>query len=80
MALFDQLYKKYNKKISVSAQSSALLEDHLLPMMQVQDKATGDIVSQVFNFVDQMGGMTQDIAGKFWLNCKKFLTKLLYSR
>ena len=34
-------------------------------MMQVQDKQSGEIICQVFNFVDQMGGMTQDLEGKF---------------
>ena len=32
--------------------STQILEDQILPMMVVQDKNTGDIVSQVFNFVD----------------------------
>jgi hypothetical protein len=49
----------------VSAQSTTLLEDHLLPMMQVMDKDSGDIVSQIFNFVDNMGGPPQTLEGKF---------------
>lgn len=33
-------------------QNSKLIEDHLLPMLVVQDVATGEIVAQVINFVD----------------------------
>jgi len=38
MTLFDSLYKKHNKKLSVSSQNATLLDDHLLPMMQIEDK------------------------------------------
>jgi hypothetical protein len=41
-----------------------LIDDHMLPMMQIVDKQNGKIMCQVFNFVDHMGGMTQDVAGK----------------
>jgi len=34
----------------------------MLPMMQIVDKQNGNIMCQVFNFVDHMGGMTQDVA------------------
>jgi hypothetical protein len=62
--MFEQMQQKHQKRISVSAQQSMLLEDHLLPMMQVQDKHTGEIVAQVFNFVDSMGGPPQGLQGK----------------
>lgn len=35
-----------------------MLPDHLLPMLQVQDKATGEIVTQILNFLDSLGGLT----------------------
>ena len=43
-AIFDQIYKKHSKKMSVLSQSCTLLPDHLLPMIQVQERSTGDIV------------------------------------
>jgi hypothetical protein len=34
------------------------MADHQMPMMQVEDKSQpGEIVCQVFNFVDMMGGV-----------------------
>jgi hypothetical protein len=42
---FKLLEKKYSKKISVTALNSKLVEDHMLPMMVVQDKSSGEIVS-----------------------------------
>ena len=65
MAVFDKLYQRHSKKISVSAQNSELLDDHLLPMMQIIDKQNQNILCQVFNFVDHMGGPTQDVQGKW---------------
>ena len=59
MEVFEQIYKKYSKRLSVASQTCTLMEDHLLPMIQVQDRANGEIVMQVFNFVDQMGGLDQ---------------------
>jgi len=41
------------------AQNARLIEEHLLPMMVIQDRNTGEIVSQVFNFIDLMGGKQQ---------------------
>ena len=41
-------------------------------MIQVQDKETGEIVSQIFNFVDNMGGPPQTLEGNL-----KFITLLL---
>ena len=48
------------------AQSCSMLEDHLMPMMQIEDRAQpGEIVCQVFNFIDVMGGLnTLDADGK----------------
>lgn len=54
--VFDKVYQKHKGKISVSAQSCTLLDDHLLPMIQIVDKQTSEIVGQVFNFVDTIGG------------------------
>jgi len=49
-------------------------------MLQVQDKASGEIVCQVFNFVDQMGGITDKIEGKFLPSIKNLTTNFVYSR
>ena len=59
MAVFDQVYKKHasSKKFSVSAQSCSLLADHLMPMMTIEDRGQEEIVCQVFNFIDVMGGL-----------------------
>ena len=48
------------------AQSCSLLPDHLMPMMQIEDRSQpGEIVSQVFNFVDVMGGLNNlNLEGK----------------
>lgn len=32
-----------------------MFNDHMLPMLQIQDKKTSEIVTQVFNFIDSMG-------------------------
>ena len=31
-----------------------MFQEHMLPMLQVEDKKTGDIITQVFNFIDNM--------------------------
>ena len=57
MAVFDQLYTKYQKQISVASQSCVLIADHTLPKLEVQDKNTQEIVCHIFNFLDQIGGL-----------------------
>jgi hypothetical protein len=57
--VFKQLEKKYTKNIITSAQNSKLFEDHLLPMLFVQDRSSGEIVTQIFNFLDLIGGKNQ---------------------
>lgn len=52
--LFDQIYKKHSKKMSVSAMSSTMFADHMLPMVQITDKKNGEVVAQIFNFIDQI--------------------------
>jgi hypothetical protein len=50
---FKALEKKYSKKIaSVTPLNSRLLEDHMLPMIIVQDRNSGDIVTQILSFSD----------------------------
>lgn len=44
--------KKHAKKLSVNAVNAKMIEEHLLPMIVVQDRNSGDIVTQVFNFVE----------------------------
>ena len=66
--VFETLYSKHQKKISVAAQSVSLVQDHLLPMLIVQDKATNNVVCQVQNFIDQIGSgsnLTLEEAEKF---------------
>jgi len=38
--------------MNVTAMTSKLAEDYMLPMMVVQDVNSGEIITQVFNFVD----------------------------
>ena len=37
-------------------QKCSMLPEHLLPMIQVEDKDSTEIVTQIFNFVDYCGG------------------------
>ena len=53
---FKTLETKYAKRVTVSILNSKLSEDHLMPMLVVQDLNSGDILQQVFNFIDIMGG------------------------
>ena len=53
--MFDQVYKRNQKKISVLAQSVSMFQNHMLPMIQIVDKKSSEIVSQVFNFIDTIG-------------------------
>lgn len=56
MTAFEQLQKKYSKQMNVAAQSCEMLPEHVLPMIQVTDKKTGEILTNIFNFVDMAGG------------------------
>jgi hypothetical protein len=56
---FKQLEKKHSKNMVTSAQNSKLFEDHLLPMLFVQDRDSGEIITQIFNFLDLIGGKNQ---------------------
>ena len=49
---FKLLEKKFSKKLTVSSHNGKLIDDHLLPMLVVADKSSGEIVTQLFNFVD----------------------------
>lgn len=49
---FRQLEKKHSKKISVTSLNTKLIDDHLLPMLVVQDRSSGETITQLFNFVD----------------------------
>ena len=42
---FKAVEKKYQKKITVNIVNAKLVEDHLLPMMVVQDRHSGDIIT-----------------------------------
>jgi hypothetical protein len=53
---FEHLYKKYQSKLSVLIQPLTLAEAHLDPVCCVYDNSSKEIVSQIFNFVDVMGG------------------------
>ena len=53
--VFDKVYQKHKQKISVSSQSVTMFQDHMLPMLQVEDKASNDLITQIFNFIDTMG-------------------------
>ena len=60
---FKLLEKKYSKRLSVNSLNAKLIEDGLLPMLVVQDRNSGDIVTQVFNFIDYFPSkqsLTQD--------------------
>lgn len=58
--------------MNIVAQNARLIEEHLLPMMVIQDRNTGEIVSQVFNFIDLMGGKQQlTLESKFILKLKR---------
>lgn len=39
--------------------TTKLSEEHMVPMMVVQERTSGDILSQVFNFIDTLGGKGQ---------------------
>jgi hypothetical protein len=49
---FKTLEKKYSKRISVNSMNAKLSEDHLLPMLIVTDRSSGEIITQIFNFVN----------------------------
>lgn len=49
---FKQLEKKYSKRISVNSMNAKLTEEYLLPSMVIQDRSSGEIITQIFNFVD----------------------------
>jgi hypothetical protein len=42
--------------MSVQAQNLLLMEDHLLPMISVYERSSGEVIAQVFNFVDICAG------------------------
>ena len=53
---FDQLYIKYSDKLSVLIQPLTIADTHLDPICCVYDSASKEIVAQIFNFIDVMGG------------------------
>ena len=60
---FKVTEKKHPKRIgSVTSQNSKLIEEQLLPMLIVQDRATGEIVAQVINFVDHFNNKAGIVA------------------
>jgi len=69
---FKVTEKKYSKRVgSVTAQNSKLIEEQLLPMLIVQDRATGEIIAQVINFVDHFnnkGGIVAESKSCIVLN------------
>lgn len=56
---FKQLEKKYSKRVSVNALNAKLTEEYLLPTMVVQDRSSGEIITQLFNFVDHFSSKQQ---------------------
>ena len=52
---FNELESKYAKQMSVMALNSKLAEEHLLPMLVIQDQQSGDLLAQIFSFIDYMG-------------------------
>lgn len=56
---FKQLEKKHGKKLTVNALNAKLIEDTLLPMLVVQDTSSGEIITQIFNFVDHLPAKNQ---------------------
>lgn len=78
MSVFDELYKKHSKTISISSQSCGLMTDHTLPKLEVTDKESQEIVCHVFNFLDQMGGINEfNIQSKSDLFKRVFIIYLL---
>ena len=55
-ALFEQLKDQHKGKISLTFQSSSMMPEHLLPMIQVLKKGSNQLIMQIFNFVDYCGG------------------------
>lgn len=53
---FDQLYQKYSDKLSVLIQPLTISDTHLDPILCVYDSVSKEIVAQVFNFIDTLGG------------------------
>lgn len=56
---FEQVYKQNSSKLSVLIQATQLSETHLDPVCCVYDSASKELVSQVFNFIDLIGGKNQ---------------------
>jgi hypothetical protein len=34
-----------------------MMADHMLPMLQVQDKTSGEMITHIFNFIDNIGDL-----------------------
>ena len=59
IAAFEEVYKRYNDKLSILIQQSELVETHLDPVVCVFENSSKEIISQIFNFIDTMGGKDQ---------------------
>ena len=59
IAAFEEVYKRNNDKLSILIQQSELVETHLDPVVCVFDNSNKEIISQIFNFIDTMGGKDQ---------------------
>lgn len=56
IAAFDQVYKKHSGRMAISVLPLTFEEDSLEPILQVLDKKTDQILAQVFNVIDTIGG------------------------
>ena len=56
LEVFKQFEAKHSKRLSVQSLNSKISEDHLMPMIVVLDPQSGEILQQVFNFIDVLGG------------------------
>lgn len=68
ISAFEEVYKRHASKLSISIQSSELNETHLDPVICVYDTQSKEIIAQIFNFIDVLGGkqgVTADAIEKY---------------
>ena len=68
ISAFEEVYKRHSSKLSISIQVSELNEIHLDPVICVYDKESKEIIAQIFNFIDVLGGkqgVTADAIEKY---------------
>ena len=68
ISAFEEVYKRHSSKLSISIQSSELNETHLDPVVYIYDNQSKEIIAQIFNFIDVLGGkqsVTADLIEKY---------------